>query len=127
MFQLRFHMVCVHEVDRGKGFCLLGLREGSMKPLLTNAQVCELLKISPATLTRWIRANKIPYVLLGSGKTKLNVRFLEAEIEAWITRRSRGPGGLRVASSAQPSSNGNAATGNYKIEREKAAERNFQQ
>jgi excisionase family DNA binding protein len=87
----------------------------SMKPLLTNAQVCELLKISPATLTRWIRAGKIPHVLLSTGKTKLNVRFVEAEIESWITRRSRGPGGgsTRVASSAQPSSNANAtATGN---------------
>jgi excisionase family DNA binding protein len=102
-------MVCVHQVHRGKRFCLLGLREGSMiKPLLTNAQVCELLKISPATLTRWIRAGKIPHVLLGSGKTKLNVRFREDEIEAWITRRSRGPGGLRVASAAAPSSNGDA-------------------
>jgi len=61
-----------------------------MKPLLTCTQVCQLLSISPATLTRWVRANKIPYVLLGTGATKLNVRFREEEIEAWLSRRSRG-------------------------------------
>jgi len=68
-----------------------------MKPLLTMEQVCLLLTISRPTLTRWVRANKIPYVLLGSGATKLNVRFREEEIEAWIERRSRGPvpGGMK--------------------------------
>lgn len=55
-----------------------------MKPLLTMEQVCILLTISRPTLTRWVRANKIPYVLLGAGETKLNVRFREEEIESWI-------------------------------------------
>ena len=62
-----------------------------MKPLLTMEQVCILLTISRPTLTRWVRANKIPYVLLGAGETKLNVRFREEEIESWIQRRSREP------------------------------------
>ena len=84
-----------------------------IKPLLTPTQVCLLLAISQPTLTRWVRAQKIPYVLMGTGKTKLNVRFREEEIEAWITRRSRGPGGMRGAAAAQPSSNGDALpTGN---------------
>jgi excisionase family DNA binding protein len=88
----------------------------SMKPLLTNAQVCELLKISPATLTRWIRANKIPYVLLGTGPTKLNVRFREDELEAWITRRSRGPGGMRGAAAAQSSSKNDVTSSDRKLQ-----------
>jgi excisionase family DNA binding protein len=66
-----------------------------MTPLLDSKAVCGLLRVSPATLSRLVRANKIPYVLLGTGKTKLNVRFREEEIEAWIVRRSRGPGGMR--------------------------------
>jgi excisionase family DNA binding protein len=67
-----------------------------VKPLLTMEQVCILLTISRPTLTRWVRANKIPYVLLGSGVTKLNVRFREEEIEGWIERRSRGPVTVRM-------------------------------
>jgi excisionase family DNA binding protein len=63
-----------------------------MKPLLNSSQVCQLLLVSPATLSRMVRANRIPFVLLGSGKTKLSVRFREEEIEAWLSRRSRGAG-----------------------------------
>jgi len=62
-----------------------------IKPLLTAEQVAILLSVSRPTLSRWVRSNKIPYVLLGSGPKKLNVRFREEEIEAWIKRRSRGP------------------------------------
>jgi len=84
-----------------------------MTPLLDSKAVCGLLRVSPATLSRLVRANKIPYVLLGTGKTKLNVRFREEEIEAWIVRRSRGPGGMMRASSAPqptPTLNGNTVT-----------------
>ena len=61
-----------------------------MKALLTSAAVCELLTISPSTLCRMIKANRIPYILMSSGKTKKSVRFSEAELERWIERRSRG-------------------------------------
>jgi excisionase family DNA binding protein len=62
-----------------------------MKPLLTCSKVCELLEISPATLSRMIRKNQIPFILLAQGKTKKSVRFSEADLERWLERRSRGP------------------------------------
>ena len=61
-----------------------------MLPLLNSKAVCELLDISAATLSRMVRTNRIPYVLLGTGRRKLIVRFREAELEAWIERRTRG-------------------------------------
>ena len=61
-----------------------------MKALLNSRDVCQLLLISPATLSRMVRSNRIPYVLLGKGKVKLAVRFREDELERWIARRSRG-------------------------------------
>jgi excisionase family DNA binding protein len=61
-----------------------------MKPLLDSKAVCEILGIKPPTLSRMVHANKIPYVLLGTGKKKLTVRFREAELEVWLDRRSRG-------------------------------------
>jgi excisionase family DNA binding protein len=64
-----------------------------VKPLLNSKAVCEWLGVSPATLSRMVRRGKIPYVLLGSGKTKLIVRFRESDLEAWLTRRSHGTGG----------------------------------
>ena len=61
-----------------------------MKPLLNSKAVCELLDVSPAALSRMVHSNRIPYVLLTSGKTKLTVRFREEELEKWLDRRSRG-------------------------------------
>src|SRR5512142_3249349 len=61
-----------------------------MKALLTCGEVCQLLHVSPATLSRMVASNRIPYVLMSSGKTKKTVRFSEAELERWIERRSRG-------------------------------------
>jgi excisionase family DNA binding protein len=61
-----------------------------MKPLLNTKSVCQILGVSPAVLSRWVHSNKIPYVLLTSGKKKLVVRFREEELEAWLNRRSRG-------------------------------------
>jgi excisionase family DNA binding protein len=61
-----------------------------IKPLLNSTTVCQVLGISPATLSRMVRANRIPFVLIGTGKKKINVRFREEELEAWLTRRSRG-------------------------------------
>jgi len=61
-----------------------------VKPLLNSKAVCQLLGVSPAVLSRMVHANKIPYVLLSSGKKKLTVRFREEELERWLDRRSRG-------------------------------------
>ena len=46
-----------------------------MKPLLNSKAVCEILAVSPAVLSRMVHSNRIPYVLLSGGKTKLTVRF----------------------------------------------------
>jgi excisionase family DNA binding protein len=62
-----------------------------MKPLLNSKAVCTLLDIKPATLSRMVHSGRIPYVLLGTGKKKLTVRFREEELERWLDRRSRGP------------------------------------
>jgi excisionase family DNA binding protein len=62
-----------------------------MKPLLNSKAVCELMAIKPATLSRMVHSNKIPYVLLSTGRKKLTVRFREEELELWLNRRSRGP------------------------------------
>ena len=67
-----------------------------MKPLLNSKAVCELLGISAATLSRMLRTNRIPYVLLGTGRHKLIVRFREVDLEAWVERRSRGASGRSI-------------------------------
>jgi excisionase family DNA binding protein len=68
-----------------------------VKALLNSKAVCELLGISAATLSRMVRTNRIPYVLLGTGRQKLMVRFREADLEAWVERRSRGASGRSVS------------------------------
>jgi excisionase family DNA binding protein len=62
-----------------------------MKPMLTSVEVCELLKVSASTLSRMVKHNRIPYVLVGKGKVKASVRFVEAHLDKWLERRSRGP------------------------------------
>ena len=62
----------------------------SVKALLKSDAVCELLSISPATLSRMVASNRIPFILINVGKRKKSVRFSEAELERWIERRSRG-------------------------------------
>jgi excisionase family DNA binding protein len=61
-----------------------------MKRLLNSKDVCAVLGVSPAVLSRWVHSNKVPYILLTSGKKKLVVRFREEDLEAWLKRRSRG-------------------------------------
>jgi excisionase family DNA binding protein len=80
-------------------------------PLLNSKTVCELLDISAATLSRMVRMNRIPYVLLGTGRRKLIVRFREAELEAWVERRTRG-------GSARSRQNGNVVA----TEKQKASQ-----
>jgi len=62
-----------------------------MKSLLDSKAVCTILGIKPPTLSRMVHSNRIPFVLLSTGKKKMTVRFKEEELEAWIDRRSRGP------------------------------------
>jgi len=63
-------------------------------PLIDSKEACRMLGIQRFTLSRLVHKNMIPYVLMGTGKRKLTVRFREEELEAWVSRRSRGPGGV---------------------------------
>jgi excisionase family DNA binding protein len=75
----------------GRDLVILHGHLPKMKPLLDSKAVCELLGVAPATLSRMVRSKKIPYVLLGTGKKKLTVRFRQEVLEQWLDRRSRGP------------------------------------
>ena len=64
-----------------------------MKPLLKPKEVCQLLGgISPATLSRMVKNQEIPYVLIRAGRRKKRVGFDEDVLERWKQSRSRGPG-----------------------------------
>jgi excisionase family DNA binding protein len=75
------------------------MRPHGMDVLLDTQQVCDVLSIKPPTLSRMVHSGKIPHILLGTGKKKWSVRFRRQEIEAWLTRRSRGPAPIPKASS----------------------------
>jgi excisionase family DNA binding protein len=55
--------------------------------LLRAREVAELLDLSPATVLDWWEAGKLPGFRLSSRA----VRFSEAEIQAWLEARRRGP------------------------------------
>ncbi|TCL71546.1 AlpA family transcriptional regulator [Hydrogenispora ethanolica] len=54
-----------------------------MDELITAAEVMKILKISRATLNRWVKAGKIPSLKLGEGR-KGTVRFKLKDIEEFI-------------------------------------------
>lgn len=55
-------------------------------PLMTAAEVGDLLSVPESWCYAEARADRIPHVRLGR-----YVRFNRAEIEAWIAERQRGP------------------------------------
>ena len=65
-----------------------------MSQLLTVPEVAALLQIRNSTVYSWVKARKLPVVILSIGsKGKETVRFRRASIEAWISdheRESRG-------------------------------------
>ncbi len=61
-----------------------------MKPLLNQKQVATLLNVSQATVSRLVKAGGIPYIFITGGTRKQTVRFVEEQVERWITKRSRG-------------------------------------
>lgn len=52
--------------------------------LLTAAETCRYLKITPRTLYRYIHARRIPAFKLGK-----EWRFVRSELEQWIRGRAR--------------------------------------
>ena len=71
-----------------------------MKALLTPSQVCILLQISKATLSRMVKAGEIPYVLRRQGKRKKMVGFEEDILEKWVAVHRRGSQSLSRSKSA---------------------------
>src|SRR5204863_9811307 len=61
-----------------------------MKPLLNSKNVCDVLGISAATLSRMVKAKTIPFILISAGKRKSLVRFDEEVLQRWIASRTRG-------------------------------------
>lgn len=56
------------------------------RSLLTPVEAAAVLRISKSTMYRWIRACKVPHIRLPSG----DVRIDEAQLDAWLAKRSRG-------------------------------------
>ena len=54
-----------------------------MDELITAEEVMKILKISRATLNRWVKAGKIPALKLGEGR-KGAVRFRLRDIEEFV-------------------------------------------
>lgn len=54
-------------------------------PLLTDIEVADLLQIPTSHVRRYVREDKIPYVILPGG----DVRFLADELRRWIADRKR--------------------------------------
>jgi excisionase family DNA binding protein len=67
------------------------MKPHGMEVLLDSRQVCNVLNITAPTLSRMVHGGTIPHILLTTGKRKWVVRFRRQELEAWLTRRSRGP------------------------------------
>ena len=65
-------------------------------PLLTVAQVAELLNVKPSTVYEWARMRYVPSIQLGTGNRKPCVRFDPEEIENWIEARKKGGRATRL-------------------------------
>ena len=68
--------------------------------LLTAREVAGMLGVSTETILRWTRKGEVPAVKLPSGQ----IRFREAEIEAWLAERATPSRGALTtpADAAQP-------------------------
>jgi len=55
----------------------------NLEELITTEEVMKILKISRATLSRWVKSGKIQALKLGEGR-KGAIRFRKADIENFI-------------------------------------------
>ncbi len=63
----------------------LNKEESRLDELITAEEVMKILKISRATLNRWVKAGKIRALKLGEGK-KGAIRFKKEDIENFINQ-----------------------------------------
>ena len=58
--------------------------------LITVKQLAEEWQINPATIYSWVKARRIPHIVLSIGPHgKECVRFRKSELEEWLKERSR--------------------------------------
>lgn len=50
--------------------------------LLTVKEIAQVLTVSPATVNKWMKHSKLPYLKLGKA-----VRFLEKDVLAWVEKQ----------------------------------------
>lgn len=70
-----------------------GASEPILRRYLTRADVARLFEVSPATVARWTREGKLPFVLTPGGQR----RYVREEVVA-LVRRSLGEPSLPEAS-----------------------------
>lgn len=59
----------------------------AIEPMLSAAELADLLGFSPATIVDWSERGSIPSFKLGG-----RLRFRESEVAAWLETRRKGPG-----------------------------------
>lgn len=67
-----------------------------LEPLMTVAEVAELLSVRPSTVYEWTRTGYIPHVRLGIGKKRPCVRFKKSAIATWLEEKERAGRSQRV-------------------------------
>lgn len=67
-------------ISRGEENPLGGLSE----PLLSAAEVAELLGVRPSSVYEYARTRQLPHVRIGR-----HVRFVRSDLESWLTTRRR--------------------------------------
>lgn len=60
------------------------------RPLLKECEVLELLKISRATLNRWISEERFPASIKLGGGRRGAIRWDHTAIDEWLSSRSKG-------------------------------------
>ena len=66
------------------------------EPLLSAAEVAELLHVKRSTVYEWARMNYIPSISLGIGRNKPPVRFDRLAVEEWLESKRKAGRILRI-------------------------------
>jgi excisionase family DNA binding protein len=61
----------------------------TLENLLTVAEAADRLKVRPVTLYAWVKARRIPHLVLSVGQRKETIRFSEEALTEWLEARGR--------------------------------------
>jgi len=70
--------------------------------LWTAQQVAAYLGVKPATVYAWVKARRIPHIILSRGKRKACIRFRAEAIERWVSQHEQRIRRAPVTSQAHP-------------------------